>query len=89
MFIKYVFAISAISKFLSDLFNVSLSEKTYPHLLKSIEVISIFTNCDVQLVFLQFTKVFEKLLYICIYSYLIKCNLLSDLNSGLERTPTN
>ena len=40
MFIKY--ANSVISKFLSDMFNVCLSENTYPDLLKIAEVVPIF-----------------------------------------------
>ena len=76
MFIKY--ANRVISKFLSDMFNVCLSESTYPDLLKIAEVAPIFkkgernkmTNYRPISLLSQFNKIFEKLLYTRIYSYL-------------------
>ena len=76
MFIKY--ANPVISKFLSDMFNVCLSEGTYPDFLKIAEVVPIFkkrksnkmTNYRPILLFSQFNQVFEKILYTRIYSYL-------------------
>ena len=84
VFIKY--ANPVISKFLSDMFNVCLSEGTYPDLLKIAEVVPIFkkgernkmTNYRPISLLSQFNKAFEKLLYTRIYSYLTKFNLLSD-----------
>ena len=74
MFIKY--ANPVISKILSDMYNVCLSEGTYPDLLKIAKVVSIFkkgernkmTNYRPISLFSQFNKTFEKLLYIRIYS---------------------
>ena len=72
------------------MFNVCLSEGTYPDLLKIAEVVPIFkkgkrykmTNYRPISLLLQFNKIFEKLLYICIYSYLTRFNLLSDHQCG-------
>ena len=62
------------------MFNICLSEGTYPNLLKIAEVVQIFkkgernkmTNyCPISLLS-QFNMIFEKLLYICIYSFLTR-----------------
>ena len=76
VFNKYTYPV--ISKFLSDMFNVSLSEDTYPDLFKIAEVVPIFKKeernkmTDYRPISLlsQFNKIFEKLLNIHIYSYL-------------------
>ena len=91
VFIKY--ANPVISKFLSDMFNVCLSEGTYPDLLKIAEVVPIFkkgernkmTNYRPISLLSQFNKVFEKLLYTRIYSYLTRFNLLSDHQFGFRK----
>ena len=65
-FVKYTNPV--IFKFLSDMFNVCLSESTYPDLLKIAEVVPIFkkgerhkmTNYRPILFLSQFNKVFEK-----------------------------
>ena len=65
-----------ISKFLSDMFNVCLSEGTYPDLVKIAEVVPIFkkgernkmTNYRPISLLSQFNKISEKLLYTRIYS---------------------
>ena len=75
------------------MFNVCLSEGTYPDLLKIVKVVPIFkqgelnkmTNyCPISL-FSQFNKIFEKLLYIRIYSYLTRFILLSDQQFGFRK----
>ena len=91
MFIKYANPI--ISKFLSDMLNVCLSEGTYPDLLKIANVVSIFkkgernkmTNYRPILLLLQFNMIFKKLLYIRIYSYLTRFNRLSDHQLGFKK----
>ena len=91
VFIKY--ANPVISKFLSDMFNVCLSEGTYPDLLKIAEVVPIFkkgernkmTNYRPISLLSQLNKVFEKLLYTRIYSYLTRFNLLSDHQFGFRK----
>ena len=95
VFIKYANPI--ISKFLSDMFNVCLSEGTYKivevDLHKIVEVVPIFkkgernkmTNyCPISLLS-QFNTIFEKLLYTRIYSYLTRFNLLSDHQFGFRK----
>ena len=91
VFIKY--ANPVISKFLSDMFNVCLSEDTYPNLLKIAEMISIFkkgernkmTNyCIVQYHFFHNLIRYLKN-YIRIYSYLTRFNLLSDHQFGFRK----
>ena len=91
VFFKY--ANLVISKYLIDMFNVCLSEGTYPDLLKSAEVVPIFkkgernkiTNYRPISLLSQFNKIFEKLLYTCIYSYLTRFNLLSDHQFGFRK----
>ena len=73
MFIKY--ANPVFSKFLSDMFNVCLSENTYPDLLKIAEVIPIFkkgernkmTNYRPMSLLSQFNKIFENY---CIFAFI-------------------
>ena len=82
-----------LSESTSTLFNVCLSEGTYPYLLKIAEVVPIFkkrernkiTNYRPISLLLQFNKIFEKLLYIRIYSYLTRFNLLSDHQFGFKK----
>ena len=84
VFIKY--ANPVISKFLSDMFNVCLCEGRYPDLLKIAEVVPIFKkgernkmiNYRPISLLSQFNNIFEKLLYIRIYTYITRFNLLSD-----------
>ena len=72
---------------------ICLSEGTYPDLLKIAEVVPIFkkgernkmTNHRPISLLSQFNKVFEKLLYTRIYSYLIRFNLLSDHQFGFRK----
>ena len=72
-----------ISKFVSDLFNFCLKEDVYPDSLKVAEVIRIFkkgeqdktTNYRSISFLSQFNKIFEKLLYSQIYSYLVRYDL--------------
>ena len=90
VFNKY--ANPVISKFLSDMFNVCLNEDTYFYLLKIAEVVPIFkngernkmTNYRPISLLLQFNKIFEKLLYTRIYSYLTRFNLPSDHQFGFR-----
>ena len=75
------------------MFNVCLSEGTYPDLLKIAEVVPIFkkgernkmTNYRPISLLSQFNKVFEKLLYTRIYSYLTRFYLLSDNQFGFRK----
>ena len=75
------------------MFNVCLSEDTYPDLLKIDEVVSIFEkeernkmiNYRPISLLSQFNKIFEKSLYIRIYSYLTRFNLLSDHQFGFRK----
>ena len=91
VFIKY--ANPVISKFLSDMCNVCLSEGTYPDLLKIAEVVPIFkkgernkmTNYRPISLLLLFNKVFEKLLYTRVYTYLTRFNLISDHQFGFRK----
>ena len=91
VFIKY--ANPVISKFLSDMFNVCLSEGTYPDLLKIAKVVPIFkkgernkmTNYRPISLLSQFNKISKKLLYIHIYSYLTRFNLLCDHQFGFRK----
>ena len=71
---------------MSDFFNFCLKESVYPDSLKVAKVISIFkkgehettTNYPPLSLLSQFNKIFEKLLYFRIYSYLVRYDLLSD-----------
>ena len=90
-FIKY--ANPVLSVYLSELFNLCVKEGTYPDPLKIAEVMSIFKNgdrskttnyCPISILF-QFNKIFEKLLYTRLYSYLIRYNLLSDQQFGFRK----
>ena len=75
------------------MFNACLSEGTYPDLLKIAEVVPIFkkgertkmTNYRPISLLSQFNKIFEKLLYTRIYSYLTRFNLLSDHQFGFRK----
>ena len=82
-----------IFKFVSDLFKFCLKEGVYPDSLKVAEVIPIFkksepdktTNYRPISLLSQFNKIFEKLLYSRIYSYLVRYNLLSDCQFGFRK----
>ena len=75
-----------LSVYLSELFYLYVKEGTYLDLLKIAEVIPIFKKGDPSKttsyrpisILSQFNKIFEKLLYTRLYSYLIRYNLLSD-----------
>ena len=90
-FIKY--AIPVISIFESDLFNFCLIEGVYPDSLKVAEVIPIFkkgkqdkaTNYRPISLLSQFNKIFEKLLYSRIYSYLVRYDLLNNYKFGFRK----
>ena len=90
-FIKY--ANPVISKFVSDLFNFCLKEGVYTDSLKVAEVIPIFkigeqdktTSYRPISLLSQFSKIFEKLLYSRIYSYLVRYDLLSDCQFGFRK----
>ena len=79
-----------ISNYLSFIFNSCFSSGIYPDSLKLAEVIPIFkkgdrvktTNYRPISLLSQLNKVFEKLLYVCIYSYLIIFKLLIDNQFG-------
>ena len=81
VFIKY--ANPVISKFLSNIFNVCLSEGTYPDLLKIAEVIPIFKKgerikmtyyCPMSLLS-QFNKIFQNII---VYSHLFIFNTIQS-----------
>ena len=90
-FIKY--ANLVISKFVSDLLNSCLKGGVYPDSLKVAEVFLIFkkgehektTNYRPISLLSQFNKIFEKLLYSRIYSYLVRHELLSDCQFGFTK----
>ena len=90
-FIKY--ANPVIAKFVSDLFNFCLKEGVYPDSLEVAGVIPIFkkgepdktTNYRSISLFSQFNKIFEKLLYSRIYSYLVRYDSLSDYQFGFRK----
>ena len=90
-FIKW--AKPVLSYFVSDIFNRRLSEGVYPDSLKVAEVIPSFkkedrdktTNYRSILLLSQFNKVFEKLLYTRIYSYVMRFDLLSDRQFGFRK----
>ena len=90
-FVKY--ANPVISVFSSKLIDSCISDGIYPDSLKVAEVIPIFKNGGrnrttnyrpISLLF-QFNKVFEKILYNRIYSYLIRYKLLSDYQFGFRK----
>ena len=91
-FIKY--ANPVLSVYLSELFNLCVKEETYPDPLKIAEVIPILkkgdrsktTNYRPISILSQFNKIFEKLLYTRLYSYLIRYNLLSDQQFGFRKS---
>jgi len=70
-----------------------LSEGIYPDALEISEVIPIFKKGDRDKTanyrpispLLQFNKIYEKFIYVRIYSYLIKFNLLSDHQFGFRK----
>ena len=92
-FIKY--ANPVLSVYLSELFSLCEKEGTYPDLLKiaEVKVIPIFKKGDRSKtinyrpisISSQFNKIFEKLLYTRLYSYLIRYNLLSDQQFGFRK----
>ena len=90
-FIKY--ANPVLLYFVSDIFNRCVTEGVYPDSLKVSEVIPIFkkgdrdktTNFRPISLLSQFNKVFEKLLYTRIYSYLMRFDLLSDRQFGFRK----
>ena len=75
------------------MFNVCFTKGTFPDLLKIAEVVAIFkkgerikmTNYRPKSLLSQFNKIFKKLLYIRIYSYLTRFNLLSDHQFGFRK----
>ena len=75
------------------MFNVCLSEGTYPDLLKIAKVVPIFkkgecnkmTNYRPISLLSQFNKIFEKLLYTYIYSHLTRFNMISDHQFGFRK----
>ena len=90
--IKY--ANPVISKFVSYLFNFFLKEGVYPpDSLKVAELISTFKkgeqnktkNYRAISLLSQFNKIFEKLLYSRIYSYLVRYDLLSDCQVSFRK----
>ena len=70
-----------------------LTERVYPDAFKVVEVIPTFTKEDHEkntkyhpiLILSQFNKIFEKLLYNRIYSYLTRFSLLSDRQFGFRK----
>ena len=87
-----------LSPVLSDLFNVCIAQGVFPDCLKIAEVIPIFKKGDHSLatnyrpisILSQFDKIFEKLIYIRISSYLEKYDLLSKNQFGFrENSSTN
>ena len=87
-----------LSPVLSDLFNVCIAQGVFPDCLKIAEVIPIFQKGDHNLatnyrpisILSQFDKIFEKLIYIRISSYLEKYDLLSKNQFGFrENSSTN
>ena len=87
-----------LSPVLSDLFNVCIAQGVFPDCLKIAEVIPIFKKGDHNLatnyrpisILSQFDKIFEKLIYIRISSYLEKYDLLSKNQFGFrENSSTN
>ena len=95
-FIK--FSKNILSPVLSDLFNVCIAQGLFPDCLKIAEVIPIFKKGDHNLatnyrpisILSQFDKIFEKLIYIRISSYLEKYDLLNKNQFGFrENSSTN
>ena len=87
-----------LSLVLSDLFNVCIAQGVFPDCLKIAEVIPIFKKGDHDLatnyrpisILSQFDKIFGKLIYIRISSYLEKYDLLSKNQFGFrENSSTN
>ena len=87
-----------LSPVLSDLFNVCIAQGVFPDCLKIAEVIPIFRKGDHNLatnyrpisILSRFDKIFEKLIYIRISSYLEKYDLLSKNQFGFcENSSTN
>jgi hypothetical protein len=82
------------SPILSKLFNMSLEQGTYPKILKIARVIPIFKSGDCRLqknyrpisTLLTINKIFEKLLYCRLNSFLEHCNIISDNQYGFRKS---
>ena len=78
---------------LSELFNKSLNEGIYPTAWKEALVTAIFKKVDRQIktnyrpisLLSCISKVFEKLVFDKFYDYLIRNNILTDVNSGFKK----
>ena len=91
--IKFIkLACPIISPIISDLFNLGVKTGVFPDGMKVAEVIPIFTqgskmNCSnyrpISLLS-SFSKIFEKIVYKRVYSYLLKFKLLSPNQFGLQ-----
>ena len=89
-FIKYGKLI--ISPIISNLFNLCIETGVFPNCLKIAEVIPIFTKSDQNIptnyrpisLLSQFDKIFEKMLFSRLFSYLYKNQLLSKNQFGFR-----
>ena len=84
---------NVISPIISKLFNACLTQGEFPNCLKTAEVIPIYKKGDHSVaanyrpisLLSQFHKIFERLLYNRLYSYLDKYNLLSKRQFGFRQ----
>jgi hypothetical protein len=90
--------LKSVNHFISDtlckLFNLCIEQGTYPDILKKARVVPIHKSGDCRLqknyrpisTLLIVNKIFEKLLYIRLNSFLDSCNIISDNQYGFRKS---
>lgn len=82
-----------IAPILCKLFNMCVEQAIYPQILKIARIVPIFKNGDAKLqknyrpisTLLTMNKIFEKLLYLRLNSFLETCNIISDNQYGFRK----
>ena len=82
-----------ISKQFADLFNLSFSSGSYPYVLKTAKVVSVFQRgskldcCNYRPISLlsNVEKILEKLMYKRVYNFLSQNNIIYDLQFGFRQ----
>ena len=81
-----------IFKQLANLLNLSVSSSSFPSILKTTKVVSVFKkgseldwyNYSTIYLFSNVVKILEKLIYKRVYNFLIENNIIYDLQFGLR-----